>query len=178
HQFGQLYIDHEGAVRSAFQTLLAECGQRADPSITKWDIVQYVYAILHHPEYRERYAANLRRELPRIPFVGATGAKAHHAIALDAVLKSDIFQDSDRIPTATEYRERYAANLRRELPRIPFVGATGAKAHHAIALDAGLKPGSSTESARVTTATEYRERYAANLRRELPRIPARSPSRP
>ncbi|MGH9716666.1 MAG: type ISP restriction/modification enzyme [Candidatus Acidiferrales bacterium] len=40
-----------------------------DQSITKWDIFHYVYGILHHPEYRERYAANLRRELPRIPFV-------------------------------------------------------------------------------------------------------------
>jgi len=40
-----------------------------DPSITKWDIFHYIYAVLHHPEYRERYAANLRRELPRIPFV-------------------------------------------------------------------------------------------------------------
>ena len=27
--------------------------------------------MLHHPEYRERYAANLKRELPRIPFVKA-----------------------------------------------------------------------------------------------------------
>jgi len=35
-----------------------------DPSITKWDIFHYIYAVLHHPEYRERYAANLRRELP------------------------------------------------------------------------------------------------------------------
>ena len=42
-----------------------------DPSITKWDIFHYIYAVLHHPEYRERYAANLRRELPRIPFVGS-----------------------------------------------------------------------------------------------------------
>jgi len=42
-----------------------------DRLITKWDIFHYVYAVLHHPEYRERYAANLRRELPRIPFVGA-----------------------------------------------------------------------------------------------------------
>ena len=33
-QFGQLYIDHEGAVRSAFQTLLAKCGQRAEPKLT------------------------------------------------------------------------------------------------------------------------------------------------
>ncbi|MGB8970133.1 MAG: type ISP restriction/modification enzyme, partial [Candidatus Sulfotelmatobacter sp.] len=32
------------------------------------DIFHYIYAVLHHPEYRERYAANLRRELPRIPF--------------------------------------------------------------------------------------------------------------
>jgi predicted helicase len=39
-----------------------------DPSISKWDIFHYIYAVLHHPEYRERYAANLRRELPRIPF--------------------------------------------------------------------------------------------------------------
>ncbi len=40
-----------------------------DKKISKWDIFHYVYAMLHHPQYRERYAANLRRELPRIPFV-------------------------------------------------------------------------------------------------------------
>src|SRR5208283_3976285 len=43
-----------------------------DPSITKWDIFHHIYAVLHHPEYRERYAANLRRELPRIPFASAS----------------------------------------------------------------------------------------------------------
>lgn len=37
-------------------------------SLTKWDIFYYVYGLLHHPTYRETYAANLRRELPRIPF--------------------------------------------------------------------------------------------------------------
>jgi predicted helicase len=40
-----------------------------DANITKWDIFHYVYAVLHHPDYRERYAANLKRELPRIPYV-------------------------------------------------------------------------------------------------------------
>lgn len=40
----------------------------ADKSITKWDIFHYIYALLHNPLYRERYAANLKRELPRIPF--------------------------------------------------------------------------------------------------------------
>lgn len=43
--------------------------QYGDESITKWDIFYYVYGLLHHPEYRARYADNLKRELPRIPFV-------------------------------------------------------------------------------------------------------------
>jgi predicted helicase len=38
-------------------------------AITKLDIFHYVYALLHHPTYRTTYAANLKRELPRIPFV-------------------------------------------------------------------------------------------------------------
>ena len=39
-----------------------------DHSISKSDIFYYDYAVLHHPQYREKYAANLKRELPRIPF--------------------------------------------------------------------------------------------------------------
>jgi hypothetical protein len=34
HQYGQLHIDHEGAVRSAFQELLAKSGRRAKPQLT------------------------------------------------------------------------------------------------------------------------------------------------
>lgn len=43
--------------------------QYQDTTISKWDIFHYVYALLHHPTYRDTYAANLRWELPRIPFV-------------------------------------------------------------------------------------------------------------
>ena len=39
-----------------------------DDAITKWDIFHYVYGLLYHPDYRERYQANLKRELPRLPF--------------------------------------------------------------------------------------------------------------
>ena len=31
------------------------------------DLHYYIYGILHSPEYRERFAANLKKELPRIP---------------------------------------------------------------------------------------------------------------
>ncbi len=39
-----------------------------DANITKWDIFHYIYALLHHPAYRERYQVNLKRDLPHIPF--------------------------------------------------------------------------------------------------------------
>ena len=35
--------------------------------ITREDVFYYVYGVLHSPEYRERYADNLGKELPRIP---------------------------------------------------------------------------------------------------------------
>ncbi len=38
--------------------------------VTKPDIFHYVYALLHAPDYRARYAENLKRDLPRIPLVG------------------------------------------------------------------------------------------------------------
>jgi predicted helicase len=37
--------------------------------VTKWDIFHYVYALLYHPQYRERYAENLKRDLPHIPLL-------------------------------------------------------------------------------------------------------------
>ena len=39
-----------------------------DDTITKWDIFHYNYGLLHHPAYREKYEANLKRDLPHIPF--------------------------------------------------------------------------------------------------------------
>ena len=39
-----------------------------DDTITKWDIFHYNYGLLHHPDYREKYEANLKRDLPHIPF--------------------------------------------------------------------------------------------------------------
>ena len=39
-----------------------------DDTITKWDIFHYNYGLLHHPDYRQKYEANLKRDLPHIPF--------------------------------------------------------------------------------------------------------------
>lgn len=36
--------------------------------ISRKDIFNYVYAVLHNPAYRKKYEQNLKREFPRIPF--------------------------------------------------------------------------------------------------------------
>jgi predicted helicase len=41
---------------------------RGEGKITKDAIFHYVYGVLHDPVYREKYALNLKREFPRIPF--------------------------------------------------------------------------------------------------------------
>jgi predicted helicase len=43
-------------------------GAAKTAEIAKDDIFHYVYAVLHDPVYREKYALNLKREFPRIPF--------------------------------------------------------------------------------------------------------------
>lgn len=50
-------------------TLAAYRNTYGDESIAKEDIFYYIYALLHHPEYREKYAADLKKMLPRIPLV-------------------------------------------------------------------------------------------------------------
>lgn len=42
--------------------------QKTTP-ITKEHIFYYIYAVLNHPEYKEKYKDNLSKMLPRIPFV-------------------------------------------------------------------------------------------------------------
>ena len=39
-----------------------------DDAISKDDIFDYVYGVLHAPDYRQRFANDLAKELPRVPF--------------------------------------------------------------------------------------------------------------
>nr|WP_280641651.1 type ISP restriction/modification enzyme [Bartonella tamiae] len=57
-----------------------------DTTITKEDLLYYIYGLLHSEEYRSRFADNLMKELPRIPAVKKldafkTFSKADRALA-------------------------------------------------------------------------------------------------
>ncbi len=41
-----------------------------DQTIDKEELFWYVYGILHSPEYKQRFAADLKKMLPRLPFAG------------------------------------------------------------------------------------------------------------
>ena len=45
-----------------------DIGKKRKRAITKDAIFHYIYGVLHDPIYREKYAQNLKREFPRIPF--------------------------------------------------------------------------------------------------------------
>jgi predicted helicase len=72
-----------------------------DLSIEKIDVYHYVYGILHDLAYREKYAANLKRELPRIPFRSDfwTYAEAGKKL-MDIHIK---YEDQDKYPITEEW---------------------------------------------------------------------------
>ena len=66
---GELY-DGKGLKRVdniTNDTLLAFQTHYHDDTITKDDIFDYVYGVLHAPDYRARFANDLAKELPRVP---------------------------------------------------------------------------------------------------------------
>lgn len=77
--WGNRYVRHEAITdealsvfRGAYPNVFAgRAKKEGGTELSKEDIFYYVYGILHSPEYRERFAANLQRELPRVPLVSA-----------------------------------------------------------------------------------------------------------
>ena len=61
------YIRHDGVTDWILKEVRRRFGNAK--AITKEHIFYYVYGILHSPQYRERFAADLKKSLPRIPIV-------------------------------------------------------------------------------------------------------------
>jgi predicted helicase len=65
---GEFRAKYKGGVGDGLRPSRGRVANPPLQQIGKWDIFYYVYGLLHHPGYRERFADNLKRELPRIPF--------------------------------------------------------------------------------------------------------------
>lgn len=60
------YRRHDAITGAIHEVFRDACGT----DVTKEDIFYYVYGILHSSEYRTRFAADLKKMLPRIPLTG------------------------------------------------------------------------------------------------------------
>lgn len=49
--------------------ILERCRESYGPKVSKEDIFYYVYGLLHSPDYRAKFAADLKKMLPRLPLV-------------------------------------------------------------------------------------------------------------
>jgi predicted helicase len=69
-QFLPLYIYDKNGLKQENITdwALEQFKQHYDLEITKVEIFCYVYAVLHDPRYREKFAINLKNDFPHIPF--------------------------------------------------------------------------------------------------------------
>ena len=83
-----------------------------DAEISKWDIFHYVYGVLHQPSYREKFADNLKLELPRIPFLADFRAVAEAGRRLAALHVG--YEDVEPWPLEWVYAEGVPLSYRVE----------------------------------------------------------------
>ena len=63
--FNKQVVRHDGVS----DWVLGQARQRYGTAVTKEEIFYYVYGFLHQPAYRETFAADLKKSLPRLPLV-------------------------------------------------------------------------------------------------------------
>lgn len=62
---GGKYVRHDGVT----DFILKRCREAYGPKVTREDIFYYVYGLLHSPDYRREFSADLKKMLPRLPLV-------------------------------------------------------------------------------------------------------------
>jgi predicted helicase len=79
-------------------TTLAKYRARYGSDVTKDDIFAFVYGFLHSPHYRERFAADLKRSLPRIPRIEAADFREFRAAGQQLLDLHVGYEDVDPFP--------------------------------------------------------------------------------
>ena len=99
--------------------ILRECKQRYGNKITKEDIFYYVYGILHSPEYRTTFEADLKKMLPRLPLLD----KPEEFMAFSQAGRklADLQQNYETVELCKEVSVKYtSANPSYEVQKMRF----------------------------------------------------------
>jgi predicted helicase len=99
---------------TSVKTLHATSVQGQKIQITKEDIFHYIYAVLHSPTYREKYALDLKREFPRIPLYDDFW---HYAEAGKELMALHIGYESLNLPTVNSTVKVHSLPIEAVLPK-------------------------------------------------------------
>ena len=132
---------------------LASYRGRYGLQVTKDDVFDYVYGLLHSPEYRSRFAADLKKMLPRIPqvdafeeYVAAGRALAELHLGYESIDPWPLTVTVDGVDYLTGGRDLLASDDAANPPSVPAL-ATGTRDGDGGSDDAGHGGGSSTTRA-------------------------------
>ena len=108
--------------------------------MTKDAVFAYVYGVLHSPEYRERYATDLAKMLPRIPEVATTSAFRGFAEAGQRLLDLHIgYEQAAPHPLREEWAAGApAGDARWRVEKMRWAGTRAAPDRSAIAVSEWL----------------------------------------
>ena len=82
-----------------------------DDGISDDDLFYYAYGVLHHPGYRERYAADLSKQAARIPLAGSLADFREIALAGRALSDMDLnYETADPYPLDERHADGADAN--------------------------------------------------------------------
>ncbi|MGP9695830.1 type ISP restriction/modification enzyme [Brachybacterium sp. AOP25-B2-12] len=82
-------------ITDGFHTLMRE---RYGADVTKDDVFSFIYGLLHSPEYRERYAGELKQMLPRIPDVSPAAFTAFTSAGRELFGLHADYEDAELYP--------------------------------------------------------------------------------
>lgn len=111
-----------------------------DLGITKEDIFFYIYALLHHPEYRQKYEADLKKMLPRIPRM-----LGFHDFAAIGRKLADLHIHYETAPTYPEVKEQWSLDT----------PSDSWQKYHIVKPDWGKKPGKRSKDFTTLVYNDY-----------------------
>lgn len=108
---GAFLFSETDSLHNVSDSILSEVQKSIGKEVTKDDIYFYVYGMLHSPEYRERFSADLRKQLPRVPFVKDKSQFFEFANAGRVLSRLHIdYEDVEPYSLATEISDKAPAD--------------------------------------------------------------------
>lgn len=117
-ELGEDVVDGYLRVDNITDDILTHMRGLYGPRVTKDDVFYLVYGLLHSPDYRQRYAGELKQMLPRIPQVAARTFQALTDAGRELADLHMEFEDIDPYPLRIDGGEQFSLGDEESIYRV------------------------------------------------------------